>query len=118
VEPEDHDRWYAVRSLFRSEPSPDLHPPGLGDGESAFEERITLWRAPSFEEALDEAEKEAEEYAEFAGASYLSDFGQVYHLADAPPREGAEVFSSIRFSPLAPGPYVDRFFSTGQERQQ
>ena len=118
MEPGEHDRWYAVRSLFRTEPSANFSPPGIDDGESAFEERITLWQASSFEEALDKAEAEAIEYAEFIGATYLSDFGQAYHLADAPPRDGAEVFSLIRYSALPPKPYVDRFFVTGQERQQ
>lgn len=108
MEPEEHDRWYAVRSLFRL---PD-------DVESAYEERITIWRARSVEEAMDRAQAEAQEYAEFAGATYLPDVGQAYHLADAPPRDGAEVFSLIRDSALPPKPYVDRFFATGRERQQ
>lgn len=107
MEPEPDDRWYAVRSLFRL----------AGEPESAYEERITLWQAGSFEEALEKAETEADDYAEFIGATYLADFGQVYHLADVPPREGAEVFSLIRDSALPPKPYVERFFSTGRERQ-
>jgi hypothetical protein len=107
VDAEDDNRWYAVRSVFRSP----------GEAESAYEERITLWQAGSLEQALEKAGAEAEEYAEFIGATYLSDFGQAYHLADAPPRDGAEVFSLIRDSALPPKPYIDRFFSTGQERQ-
>jgi len=107
VEPEQDDRWYAVRSLFRI----------AGEPDSAYEERITLWRAGSFDEALEKAEAEATEYADFIGASYLPDFGQAYHLADAPPRDGAEVFSLIRDSALPAKPYVERFFATGQERQ-
>ena len=108
MEPEQENRWYAVRSLFR-------FPSEEGD---SYEERITLWTAGSFDEALTKAETEAAEYAEFAGAAHLADFAQAYHLADAPPREGAEVFSLIRDSALPPKAYVDRFFSTGQERQQ
>jgi hypothetical protein len=107
VEPEQDDRWFAVRSLFRLD----------REGESAYEERITLWRAVSLDEALERAAAEAAEYAEFAGAAYLADFGQAYHLADAPPRDGAEIFSLVRDSALPPKPYVDRFFATGQERQ-
>jgi hypothetical protein len=57
VQPEQDDRWYAVRSLFRI----------AGEPESAYEERITLWRADSPEEAFDRAEAEAVEYAEFIG---------------------------------------------------
>ena len=107
MEPEEHDRWYAVRSLLHLE----------GAGESAYEERITLWRADSPEEAFDRAEAEAVEYAEFIGATYLADFGQSYHLADAPPRDGAEVFSLVRDSALPENAYADHFFVTGKERQ-
>ena len=107
MEPEQDDRWYAVRSLFRF----------AGEPESAYEERITLWQAGSFDEAMEKAETEAEEYADFAGATYLADFGQAYHLADVPPRDGAEIFSLIRDSALPEKAYVDRFFATGQERQ-
>ncbi len=108
VDPEQDDRWYAVRSLFRI----------AGEAESAYEERITLWQAGSADEALDRAAAEAAEYAEFMGATYLADVGQAYHLADAPPRDGAEVFSLVRDSALPPKPYVERHFSTGQERHQ
>jgi hypothetical protein len=108
VEPDQDDRWYAVRSLFRL----------TGEGESAYEERITLWKAATLDEALETAAAEAAEYAEFAGTTYVAEFGQAYHLADAPPRHGAEVFSLVRDSALPAKPYVDRFFATGQERQQ
>lgn len=99
-------RWYAVRSLFRSP----------GDAESAYEERVTLWQASSSDGARSRAEAEAEEYADFAGVAHLSGFGQVYALADAPPRDGAEVFALTRDSDLAAEAYVDRFFATGRER--
>jgi hypothetical protein len=118
VEPEQDSRWYAVRSLFRAEKTPEFAPSDLTDGESAYEERITLWQAASFEEALEKAEAESVQYAEFSGTTYLSDFGQTYHLADTPPRDGAEVFSLIRDSGLAPESYIERFFTTGRERQQ
>ncbi|MGZ4508296.1 MAG: hypothetical protein ACXVX8_14365 [Blastococcus sp.] len=108
MDTDEEDRWYAVRSVFQLP----------ADGDNSYEERITLCVAGSFDEALEKAGAEAEEYAEFAGFTYLAEFGQVYHLADAPPRDGAEVFSLIRDSPLAPQPYLDRFFSTGTERQQ
>jgi hypothetical protein len=108
VEPEQDNRWYAVRSLFHD-------PEG---SESAYEERITLWQATDADDALARAAAEAVEYAEFAGVTYLSEFAQSYPLADAPPRDGAEVFSLTRSSALPPKPYVERFFSTGQERQQ
>jgi hypothetical protein len=107
VDAESDDRWYAVRSLFRI----------AGEPESAYEERITLWQAGTSDEALSRAEAEAEEYAEFADAVRVAGFAQVYPLADAPPRDGAEVFSLVRDSALPPNAYLDRFFVTGQERQ-
>jgi hypothetical protein len=103
---DEEDRWYAVRSVFAA----------AGEAEDSYEERITLWRAGSSDEALEKAAAEAVEYAEFAGATYLAGFGQVYELPDAPPRDGAEVFSLTRSSALPPRPYLERFFDTGYER--
>jgi hypothetical protein len=107
VEPDQETRWYAVRSLFSD----------AEGAENAYEERITLWQAADLDDALARAGAEAAEYAEFAGVTYLSEFAQSYPLADAPPRDGAEVFSLTRSSALPPRPYVERFFATGQERQ-
>ena len=107
MEPEQENRWYAVRSLF--------HVPD--DVDSGYEERITLWQAADLEDALARAAAEAVEYAEFAGVTYLSEFAQSYALADAPPRDGAEVFSLTRSSALPATPYVEQFFDTGRERQ-
>jgi hypothetical protein len=107
MDAEDETRWYAVRSVFDS---------GTAT-EHVYEERITLWQAATFDDALARAEAEAVEYAEFAGVTYVTGFAQAYPLADAPPRDGTEVFSLIRDSALPPRSYVDRFFATGQERQ-
>ena len=107
MEPEQDNRWYAVRSLFSEADGP----------ENAYEERITLWQAADPGDALDRAAAEAAEYAEFAGVTYLSEFAQSYPLADAPPRDGAEVFSLTRSSALPPKPYVEQFYDTGRERQ-
>jgi hypothetical protein len=107
VEPEQETRWYAVRSLFVD----------AEGAESAYEERITLWQAADLDDALARSAAEAVEYAEFAGVTYLAEFAQSYGLADAPPRDGAEVFSLTRSSSLQPLPYVAQFFDTGRERQ-
>ncbi len=52
--------WFAVRCVFRKgwpEPAPN-DPPGHN-----YEERITLWRAGSADEAIAKAEAEARNYA-------------------------------------------------------
>jgi hypothetical protein len=91
---------------------PNLLPPGT----SAYEERITLWRAFAADEAIARAEEEAQEYAETVGDEYLG-FAQSYHLSDSP-GDGAEVFSLFRDSSLEPGDYLDHFFDSGEEREQ
>ena len=70
---------------------------------SRYEERITLWRADDFEEAIRMAEDDAREYATDIGGGfeYLG-LAQAYHLPD-PPGHAAEVFSLIRESALEPG---------------
>jgi hypothetical protein len=101
--------WYAVRCAFR------VLDDRLPRGENAYEERITLWRAESFDEAIALAEQEGHRYVdendhveEFAGLA------QAYHLFDDP-GSGAEVFSLIRRSELDTHEYLARFFDTGQE---
>jgi hypothetical protein len=94
--------WFAVRNVFRR-----------GD---SYEERITLWKAPTFEEAEHRAQIEIEEYAETVEMELLH-FAQVYRLAEYP-QDGAEVFSLIRRSELESEEYLSTFFDTGTEHQR
>jgi hypothetical protein len=100
--------WFAVRCFF-------LHGP-LEDDVRTYEERVTLWRAASAEEAFDRAEAEAAEHAGMLTEVAALATMQCYELADDP-GDGAEVFSLMRDSPLDPGRYITRHFSTGDERQ-
>jgi hypothetical protein len=95
--------WFAVRHVIRS-------------GRN-FEERITLWRAASFDEAIALAEAEAVEYAADIGGHEALGLWQAYELPE-PPGHGVEVFSLIRASNLEPKEYLDRYFDTGDEFQQ
>lgn len=97
--------WAAVRCVFRSD---------LAGGQ-VYEERVTLWCTGEVDEALKLAEAEAMSYASQSGGSYVG-LAQVYLLSD-PVDHGAEVFSLMRTSSLAPGAYLDRYFDTGAERQ-
>jgi hypothetical protein len=108
--------WYSVRCVFRAQTSQAWGPPDLAAGESAYEERITLWRAESADGAIERAEVEAREYASRLEVEYLG-IAQSYRLEDDP-GEGAEVFSLIRRSALDGDPYLDAFFDTGDEFQQ
>lgn len=95
--------WFAVRCIFEFD-------------EETFEERITLWRALGFDDAIAHAEREAAEYSDLTESKYLG-LAQEFQISDEL-GEGAEVFSLLRDSSLAPKDYIDRFFDTGDERQQ
>ncbi|WP_062288707.1 DUF4288 domain-containing protein [Demequina phytophila] len=102
--------WYSVRCVFRF---PDI------EGRHIYEERITLWRAETAEQAIDLADDEARDYvdrldSEDSHPEYLG-LAQSYRLADEV-GHGAEVFSIMRDSTLDPSDYIDWFLATGDER--
>ena len=94
-------RWYSVRCHFRID-------------ERHYEERITVWQAVGFDEAIDLAETEAAGYAE---GDYLGSC-DCFHLSDAGMQasQGAEIYSLVRASDLDPDTYLRTFFFTGTER--
>jgi hypothetical protein len=105
--------WYSVRCVF--------HMLGEGGSEEGapYEERVTLWRAAGFEEAIELAEQEAAEYVDILGVAYLG-LAQCYYLGAEIDDilSGTEVFSLIRSSDLPPEEYLDAFFDTGDEYQR
>jgi len=97
--------WFGVRCFFRwSEPA-------------TYEERITLWKAASLDDAIAMAEEDAKAYADRLKAEYL-ELAQAYWIGPKPPASGSEAFSLMRDSELDADTYLDTFFDTGQERQQ
>jgi hypothetical protein len=103
-ESEDKGVWYGVRCVFGASRT------------SSYEERITLWRADSFESAVELAERDANEYAQTCELEYLG-LAQAYQIEGENLENGSEVFSLVRDSDLAPNVYISRFFDTGRERQ-
>jgi hypothetical protein len=97
--------WFAVRCVFHDR------------DRGAYEERITLWQAADFDQAIARAEQEARQHAGDLHATEYTGLAQAYELCD-PPGDGAEVFSLMRDSPLARDDYLSAFFDTGAERQQ
>ncbi len=90
-----------------------MHHSDLG----VYDERVTLWRATGFSEAIRVAESEATDYARgFESVTYAG-LAQAYRLDDTP-GHGAEVFSLMRESELSSDEYLTAFFDTGSERQQ
>src|SRR5690242_14040051 len=87
--------WYSVRCVFRF----------TFGSTSRYEERVTLWRAGDFASAIVLAEAEAGDYALDCAGEYIG-LAQVYALPETP-GHGAEVFSLMRDSHLAPAEYLD-----------
>lgn len=94
-------QWYSVRCHFRVD-------------EGHYEERITVWQAVGFDEAINLAEAEAESYPD---GDYLGSC-DCFHLPDAGMQasQGAEIYSLVRASNLEPDTYLRTFFFTGSER--
>ena len=110
--PGDASPWFGVRWVFRM----------LVDGEptNTYEERVTVWRADSFEQAIELAEREAATHADTeAGISEYLGIAQAFRtsISASTIEPGDEVFSLMRDSELEPPQYIDRFFDTGSERQ-
>jgi len=105
VDPATNPSWFSVRCIFRCD----------DDSPNSYEERITVWRAASFEEAIGLAEAEASDYAELVGYRYLG-LAQAYQMAEEL-GHGAEVYSLMRDSDLPPDVYLSTFFDTGEEHQ-
>ena len=101
----DEQPWFSVRCHFALN----------DDGPFDYEERITLWRADSAEEAIESAENEACRYADSLGYRYLNACSS-YHLFDTGfAVEGKEIYSEMRQSKLNSDAYLDRYFFTGLE---
>jgi hypothetical protein len=96
--------WFAVRCIFQ------------WPEDEAYEERITLWHASSFDAAVALAEDEANDYAQERDFAYLG-LAQAYKLDPAKVGHGTEVFSLLRDSDLRPDDYLSTYFDTGAERQ-
>jgi hypothetical protein len=78
--------WYAVKCVFS-------HPTRVKEeGAALFEERITLWRAESWEEAFLKAKDEAKLYAHEAACVFIK-ATDAFHLF------GATSMKGLKFGP-------------------
>jgi hypothetical protein len=97
------DQWYGVRSVARF---------ARGEG-GTYEERVTLWRARSFEQAGELARQEARRHAGQFQAEFL-DYSDSYLIDKEIFELDAEVFSCLQVSSLSPQAYIDTLFSVGR----
>lgn len=96
--------WFGVRSVI--------------EFDGVFEERVVLFSAGDIDSAIRRAETEAHAYVEALGSGRVLDFCQAYEIGDDEVSDGAEVFSLMRTSGLAPEAYLSTYFDTGDEHQQ
>jgi hypothetical protein len=90
--------WYAAQCIF-------LHSGTDRGPKQTYEERIILLRAHTSDEAIERAEKEAEEYChDLDGCEYLG-YVNVFHLYDEMPGDGTEIFSTMQRGDLEPKEY-------------
>ena len=99
-----HQSWYSVRSIFRSDRTED------GKPCRTFEERVVLFRAASFEEALAKGEVEAKRYAADWPHPKVLDHIVALHIHDEELREGDEVWSCIRGLDIGDDEFIRRFY--------
>ena len=102
---DDGKLWFSARTVYEHDKP----------GDGLFEERIVVLRAGTFEEALERAEVEALTYSEAVGCVYTG-YASVFELVEEALGDGAEVFSLMRDSDLSAEEYIDRFYTTGDER--
>ncbi len=94
-----------MRCVFRLLPAVDR-----------YVERIALWQADSFPDAIAVAEPDAESRAAREGLDYLgfADAFRTHQMHHDHPDHGDEVFSLLRDSKLEPERYVEAFFTAGR----
>ena len=101
--------WYSVRSAFRVDLTHN------GKARRAFEERVVLFRAANFDEALAKGEAEAKRYAAFLQTGALLDHIVAYHIHDDELVEGDEVWSCMRDLDATDDDFVRRIYGGEME---
>ncbi len=117
--------WYAVKSLYRTVArGKPMRRDGYRANAAIIEERVVLFAARSFDEAIRKAEKEAREYA---ALTYRNVYGQrvikkyldvcdAFHLFE-PPASGREVYSRTEVVTERPSASVTRLLGPLRERK-
>lgn len=96
--------WYSVRSIFRADVVEE------GQPRRVFEERVVVFRAASFEDALAKGEAEARRYCEGSTQACMLDHLVAFSLQEREINEGTEVWSCLRDLDLTDEAYLERFY--------
>ena len=87
-----------------------------GKTKTVFEERIVLFHAVNFEDAIAKAETEANDHCTAVENVVYLGFVSVYYLPEETVGDGTEIYSLMRDSDLSDTEYLARFHDDGHER--
>jgi len=96
--------WYGVRSVFRSDRTED------GKPRRVFEERVVLFHATSFEEALAKGVAEAKRYAADSLHCTMLDHVVAFHIHGEELGDGDEVWSCMRDADVSDDDFLRRIY--------
>ncbi|PCJ96015.1 MAG: hypothetical protein COA45_11490 [Zetaproteobacteria bacterium] len=104
---ENEKEWFSVKGIFRW----FMKETG---GTSSFEERIVIFQAMSFDDAIKLAENEAKEYCkEDATANFkIESLGlwNAFSLSDGAIQNKTEVYSNLVDSDLSTKQYIEKYY--------
>jgi hypothetical protein len=106
----DNIGWYSAKTVYRHKLAQD------GEEKTVFEERVVLFHATTFDEAIAKAEAEVHGYCLGNGNAVYRGFARVYWLPDESVGDGCEIYSLMRDSSLSDQEYLARFHDDGHER--
>ena len=101
-----NEPWYGVRLIYQL----------TGSSRQAYEERVILVRADSFDAAIAQAEVYSKDYED--ETTIYTGYAMAFNIFDENGPSlgpGVEVFSLVRTSDLDVDAYLDRFHDTGNE---
>jgi hypothetical protein len=110
MQPIDNVGWYSAKTVYRHRLVQE------GVTKTVFEERVVLFHAANFEDAIPKAETEAKRYCSAVENVVFLDFANVYYLPDESVGNGTEIYSLMRDSNLSDTEYLSRFHEDGHER--
>lgn len=110
----DEREWYSVKCIFEHD--------GLAKGaeETVYEERVVILRAADFDDAIEQGEAEARDYAESIGDGSICYVGFIsaYRTGERRVANRMEVYSLMRQTNLSREEFVTHYYDDGNERTQ
>lgn len=104
-------QWYGIKCLIEHD--------GLSEepGSHVYEERVVIFCAPDFDQAIARAEREVADYAQANGARYIG-YCNAYKIDALAIEDGTEVYSVMREVPLPCADFITRYYDDGTDKHR